>query len=108
MGANYPDLQGLDIEDAGWNLELRLDQIATIFAMEGWPLGNGVATAESIEEMIGLLVKQLAESPSKPQLAWGGRITVRRNPTAVNCLELSLDFGYLDFTDALEERAKGA
>lgn len=97
----------MDAEDAEWHLELGLDQIATIFAMEGWPLIDGVATAEKIETVIGNLVAQMAESP-KLLGVYGGRLMIRRNPSAPTCVELSFDFGHLDFAEALEEREKGA
>lgn len=104
MNQNYPNLKGLDSEDADWNLDLSLDQVATIFAMEGWPLIKGPATPERLEKVINDCVKKLAETEPMVWLSYLGRLTVRRNPSAPNCLEISLDIGHLDFTEALEAR----
>ncbi|WP_035800354.1 hypothetical protein [Kitasatospora mediocidica] len=103
--SQYPTLKGFDSEDAEWNLDLSLEQVATIFALMGWPLANGVATPERIEKVIDDLVK--AMNNDKYLYASYGRLSVRRNPGALNCVELAFDIGHLDFTEAIEERAKG-
>jgi hypothetical protein len=100
----YPDLRGFDSEDAEWDLSIGLDQLAAIYAMQGWPLFKGVATPESLEQLINSLVTQITDAKDFTWGMYGGRPMIRRNPSAPSCLEISLDIGHLDFSEALEAR----
>jgi hypothetical protein len=98
----FPSLKGLTTEDAAWNLDIFLDQLTYIYALNQWPLLKGPATYESLDEVISNLVRDMGDNGYFATM--GGRLVAFRNSAAPNCVELSLQIGHLDFTDAIEAR----
>jgi hypothetical protein len=101
--SNIPSLKGLTADDAGWDLELTLQQIAAIYAMQGWPVADRQPTSELLAMVVRRNVELLADN-DRFNVSSLGRIIVRRSSLFPTCLEISLEIGHLDFSAALEAR----
>lgn len=97
-----PTIKGLKTTDAEWNLDIYLDQLSYIYALNQWPLIDGPATVDRLDRVISNIVTDMGNNGFYATM--GGRLVAFRNTSAPNCVELGLQIGHLDFTDAIEAR----